>query len=87
MKSIRIIEDASLEAGTATLSKATWDYVEKLKGASGFAQEGPGIFVGDVFQGPQFLMRLVDKEHPDDMLCVSAWVKQTFYPDISTITF
>jgi hypothetical protein len=86
MTTIRIIEDASLEAGTATLSRATWAYVEKLKGGSGFFQKGPDIVVGDVLQGSQFLIRLVAEEHPDCLLCVSKRVKQTFYPNTSEIT-
>jgi hypothetical protein len=86
MKTIQIIEDATLEDWTATLSATTWDYVEKLKMASAFSQKGSEIFVGDVFQGPQFLMRIVDEDHPDDMLCVSTRVKRTFYPDILNIT-
>jgi hypothetical protein len=85
MKTIEIREDASLEAGTATLSKATWDHVVELKGASRFAPEGRGIFVGEFSQGAKFLIRVVDLDHPEGVLCVSSCVKMVFYPDASKI--
>ena len=86
MRTIEIIEDTSLDNSTATLAEATWNYIKQSDVESAFFPVGREIVVGNIFEGPRYLIRIVAEGHPEDELRVSAWVKQTFYPGKTNIT-
>lgn len=86
MTIIAIIEDSSLGELEATIAEETWKCIELSKGASAFAQHGNQVIVGDLFQGPKYLLKIQPGRHSLNELHVSPWVKKTFYERISSVS-
>jgi hypothetical protein len=86
MITITIIENSDLGACEATIAEETWKNIVSIKGSSEFAEHGKQVVVGDLFQGPKYLLRIEANGHLPDQLHVSPVVKKTFYSCITSVS-